>query len=145
MPRPSRPLPSGECRAKSASGDLKSPSSRAGTARRPFPRGLDISFPGHYYMHIAAGLSRGPDRGAMPPRPGSRTSTDRRAPPSPKASSPRHGIPDRRRPFFDRRCTRGNGTEPFPLALLYSGGRRCGSTPGGRGAEDRGVGGPRLC
>ena len=72
----------------------------------------------------------------MPPREGSRASTDRRAPPSPEVSSPRRGAQGGRRGFIDKRRTRGNGSGAVPSGLPYFGGcawreiPRCGKPAG---------------
>jgi hypothetical protein len=118
--RESRPI-SGECHAQSASDALKSPPSRSEAACRPSLKGVDNPIHSPYYMYIIAVCPEVRSKEPM-------AFTDRGAPPSPKASSPRRGIPGRRRRFFDNRCTRGNGSGAVPSGLPYSGGRRCGQT-----------------
>jgi hypothetical protein len=102
IPRSSDLIPSGESHPisgersrKSASSALKSPSNRTETAWRPAMEELDSSFSGGYYMYIMAVCPEPWSRGLI-------ALTDRAAPPSQEASSPRRGGQDRRRRFFDK-------------------------------------------
>ena len=115
---------------------------------RPEPLGvlalgeLDSPRSSHYYMYIRTACPGARSRGSMP-REGSRDLWAARLRRLWTASSPQRGIPGRRRRFFDKRSTRGNGSGAVPSGPPYSGGLRCGRAAARPESQGGGGGLPR--